>query len=209
MVSHSTYILHTPADPGSSTKAQSRMSKLSSTTSTRHSAQITSYKHPHSLACHSQRSATHRTMSSIYVDLEPGVIDDVKSGLHRSLFHPETLITGKEDAANNCKWTRLSPCSCTGIYTTFCYMLQTLVVTTPSSRNWLITAWVCGAFSSSTPSVEELRLGLVRFCSSGCLQITAKNPSWSSACTRTSIIELRRRALQLGFDPSSTLTAHS
>ncbi|KAF7332060.1 Tubulin alpha chain [Mycena kentingensis (nom. inval.)] len=38
---------------------------------------------------------------SLYVDLEPGVIDDVKSGPYRSLFHPETMITGKEDAANN------------------------------------------------------------------------------------------------------------
>jgi tubulin alpha len=40
---------------------------------------------------------------SLYVDLEPGVIDDVKTGPYRSLFHPETLITGKEDAANNCE----------------------------------------------------------------------------------------------------------
>jgi tubulin alpha len=39
---------------------------------------------------------------SLYIDLEPGVIDDVKTGPYRSLFHPETLITGKEDAANNC-----------------------------------------------------------------------------------------------------------
>ncbi|KAG7096750.1 Tubulin beta chain [Marasmius oreades] len=38
---------------------------------------------------------------SLYVDLEPGVIDDVKCGPYRSLFHPETMITGKEDAANN------------------------------------------------------------------------------------------------------------
>jgi len=38
---------------------------------------------------------------SIYVDLEPGVIDEVKTGKYRSLFHPETLLTGKEDAANN------------------------------------------------------------------------------------------------------------
>jgi tubulin alpha len=39
---------------------------------------------------------------SLYIDLEPGVIDDIKTGLYRSLFHPETMITGKEDAANNC-----------------------------------------------------------------------------------------------------------
>ena len=39
---------------------------------------------------------------SLYIDLEPGVIDDVKTGPYRSLFHPDTMITGKEDAANNC-----------------------------------------------------------------------------------------------------------
>ncbi|OJT10364.1 Tubulin alpha-1B chain [Trametes pubescens] len=38
---------------------------------------------------------------SLYVDLEPGAIDDVKTGPYRSLFHPETMISGKEDAANN------------------------------------------------------------------------------------------------------------
>lgn len=30
-------------------------------------------------------------------------MDEVKTGPYRSLFHPETMITGKEDAANNCK----------------------------------------------------------------------------------------------------------
>lgn len=40
---------------------------------------------------------------SLYIDLEPGVVEDVKSGTYKSLFHPETLITGKEDAANNCE----------------------------------------------------------------------------------------------------------
>jgi len=38
---------------------------------------------------------------SLYIDLEPNVIDEVKTGKYRSLFHPETLLTGKEDAANN------------------------------------------------------------------------------------------------------------
>ena len=39
---------------------------------------------------------------SLYVDLEPGVINEVKTGVMRSLFHPESMISGKEDAANNC-----------------------------------------------------------------------------------------------------------
>jgi len=38
---------------------------------------------------------------AVFVDLEPTVVDEVRTGTYRSLFHPEQLITGKEDAANN------------------------------------------------------------------------------------------------------------
>ena len=38
---------------------------------------------------------------AVFLDLEPTVIDEVRSGTYRSLFHPEQLISGKEDAANN------------------------------------------------------------------------------------------------------------
>ncbi|EGW33808.1 tubulin alpha chain [Spathaspora passalidarum NRRL Y-27907] len=38
---------------------------------------------------------------ALYVDLEPNVIDEVRTGLYKDLFHPEQLIAGKEDAANN------------------------------------------------------------------------------------------------------------
>ena len=34
------------------------------------------------------------------VDLEPTVVDEVRTGTYRQLFHPEQLISGKEDAAN-------------------------------------------------------------------------------------------------------------
>ena len=37
----------------------------------------------------------------VFVDLEPSVIDEVRTGSYRQLFHPEQLISGKEDAANN------------------------------------------------------------------------------------------------------------
>ena len=30
--------------------------------------------------------------------------DEVRTGTYRQLFHPEQLITGKEDAANNYAW---------------------------------------------------------------------------------------------------------
>lgn len=38
---------------------------------------------------------------TLFVDLEPTVIDEIRTGPYRQLFHPEQLITGKEDAANN------------------------------------------------------------------------------------------------------------
>jgi len=38
---------------------------------------------------------------AVFVDLEPTVIDEIRTGTYRQLFHPEQLITGKEDAANN------------------------------------------------------------------------------------------------------------
>jgi len=38
---------------------------------------------------------------AIFVDLEPSVVDEVRSGAYRKLFNPDQLLTGKEDAANN------------------------------------------------------------------------------------------------------------
>ena len=38
---------------------------------------------------------------NLMVDLEPNVIDDVKNSKYSKIFHPEFLLPGKEDAANN------------------------------------------------------------------------------------------------------------
>merc|ERR1739846_76492 len=38
---------------------------------------------------------------AVFVDLEPSVIDEVRTGVYRQMFHPEQLVSGKEDAANN------------------------------------------------------------------------------------------------------------
>eukprot|EP00093_Oithona_nana_P012482 12482.XXX_792961_790461_1 [CDS] Oithona nana genome sequencing. len=38
---------------------------------------------------------------AVFIDLEPSVIDEVRAGTYRDLFHPQQLINGKEDAANN------------------------------------------------------------------------------------------------------------
>ena len=38
---------------------------------------------------------------AVFIDLEPSVIDEIRTGTYKQLFHPEQLVTGKEDAANN------------------------------------------------------------------------------------------------------------
>jgi len=38
---------------------------------------------------------------AVMVDLEPSVVDEVRNGRFSQLFHPDQLISGKEDAANN------------------------------------------------------------------------------------------------------------
>lgn len=49
----------------------------------------------------SETGAGKHVPRAVFLDLEPTVIDEVRTGTYRSLFHPEQLISGKEDAANN------------------------------------------------------------------------------------------------------------
>uniref|UniRef100_A0A3P8S713 Tubulin alpha chain-like 3 n=1 Tax=Amphiprion percula TaxID=161767 RepID=A0A3P8S713_AMPPE len=49
----------------------------------------------------SETGAGKHVPRAVFVDLEPSVIDEVRTGTYCQLFHPEQLITGKEDAANN------------------------------------------------------------------------------------------------------------
>jgi tubulin alpha len=49
----------------------------------------------------SETGAGNYVSRTVFVDLEPTVIDEVRTGTYRQLFHPEQLISGKEDAANN------------------------------------------------------------------------------------------------------------
>nr|CAI96754.1 tubulin alpha [Lubomirskia baikalensis] len=49
----------------------------------------------------SETGAGKHVPRAIFVDLEPSVVDEVRTGIYRQLFHPEQLITGREDAANN------------------------------------------------------------------------------------------------------------
>ncbi|CAH8850894.1 unnamed protein product [Trichobilharzia szidati] len=49
----------------------------------------------------SETGSGHYVPRAVFVDLEPTVIDGLRHGKYRQLFHPEQMITGKEDAANN------------------------------------------------------------------------------------------------------------
>ena len=55
------------------------------------------------LSIHSSAKPAHgkHVPRCVFVDLEPTVADEVRTGTYRQLFHPEQVITGKEDAANN------------------------------------------------------------------------------------------------------------
>ena len=70
-----------------------------------------------------QKGAGKHVPRAVFVDLEPTVVDEIRTGTYRQLFHPEQLISGKEDAAvrftvNSCSrgaYARLYPC-----FTTTC-----------------------------------------------------------------------------------------
>jgi tubulin alpha len=49
----------------------------------------------------SETGAGKHVPRAAFVDLEPTVVDEVRTGTYRQLFHPEQIINGKEDAANN------------------------------------------------------------------------------------------------------------
>jgi tubulin alpha len=49
----------------------------------------------------SETSAGKYVPRAVMVDLEPTVVDEVRHGEYAKLFHPQDLISGKEDAANN------------------------------------------------------------------------------------------------------------
>jgi tubulin alpha len=49
----------------------------------------------------SETGAGKHVPRAIFVDLEPSVVDEIRTGQYAKLFHPEQLLNGKEDAANN------------------------------------------------------------------------------------------------------------
>lgn len=49
----------------------------------------------------SETSSGKHVPRCLFLDLEPSVVDEVRTGPYRQLYHPEQLMSGREDAANN------------------------------------------------------------------------------------------------------------
>lgn len=49
----------------------------------------------------SETSSGKHVPRAVFIDLEPTVIDQVRTGAFKQLYHPDQLINAKEDAANN------------------------------------------------------------------------------------------------------------
>jgi tubulin alpha len=109
----------------------------------------------------------------VTVDFEPTVVDEVRAGTYRQLFHPELLISGKGDADNNfardhytiekevVDWlldrTRKLDDNCTGLlgFMTFnavdggtetnlgCFLLERLSVGDGKKSKISFTVWAC------------------------------------------------------------------
>jgi tubulin alpha len=41
------------------------------------------------------------TPRMLYIDLEPSILDEIRTGAYRQLFHPNRILSGKEGAASN------------------------------------------------------------------------------------------------------------
>lgn len=94
----------------------------------------------------SVRGAGKHVPRSVFVDLEPTVIDEVCTGTYCQLFQSEQLITGKEDAANT--------------YANGCYTIDKETINLVLDRiQKLTSAQVFRAYWFSTPWVGELVLG--------------------------------------------------
>ena len=101
----------------------------------------------------------------IFLDLEPTVIDEVRTGTYRQLFHPEQLISGKEDAANN--FAR-------GHYTSEFWEGSGVAVCMRSS---MFGVEVCSGYSGRLDSTDQQSLAVSGLCRVLFVSATACCPS--------------------------------
>merc|ERR1712054_496463 len=89
----------------------------------------------------------------VFVDLEPTVVDEIRTGTYRQLFHPEQLISGKEDAANNCTGLQgfmvFNACGGGTGSGLGCLLLERLSVDYGKKSKISFTVWSCPQISSA------------------------------------------------------------
>merc|ERR1711985_24336 len=105
----------------------------------------------------SETGAGKHVPRSVFVDLEPTVIDEVRTGTYRQLFHPEQLISGKEIVDLCLDRIRKLADNCTGlqgflVYNACgggtgsglgCLMLERLSVDYGKKSKISFTVWSC------------------------------------------------------------------
>merc|ERR1712125_175457 len=90
---------------------------------------------------------------SVFVDLEPTVVDEVRTGTYRQLFHPEQLISGKEDAAHNFAglqgFMAFNACGGGTGSGLACLLLERLSVDYGKKSKLSFTTWACPQISTA------------------------------------------------------------
>ena len=122
----------------------------------------------------SETGAGKRVPRAVSADLEPTVIDEVRTGTYFQLLHPEQLITDKEDAASNCAWGH--------------YTIGKEIIDLVLDRIWKSADQCTGlqGFLVFTALVGELVLSLPPCWWNISLLIIAKSPSWNYLFTQPS-----------------------
>ena len=145
----------------------------------------------------SETGAGKHVPRAVYVDLEPTVCDEVRSGTYRQLYHPEQIISGKEDAANNYARGHYTIGKVRGLHYSVisnCFTLsfsnnhvdfhtrKLLTSSSTESVSWLTTVPVFKVSSSSMLPVEVLDQVLDLSFSRGSRLTTDASPSSLSPC---------------------------
>lgn len=102
----------------------------------------------------SETGAGKHVPRAVFLDLEPTVIDEIRTGTYKQLFHPEQLISGKEDAANN--------------YARGHYTIGTFLVLCFLYCVWLLFYYYFFAQQTTGKEVIDLVLDRVRKCVDQC-----------------------------------------
>ncbi|GLD59944.1 tubulin alpha chain-like protein [Lates japonicus] len=117
---------------------------------------------------------------AIFVDLEPTVIDEVRTGTYRQLFHPEQLISGKEDAANN--YARGHYTIGKEIIDSVLDRIRKLADQCTGLQGFLVFHSFGGGTGSGFTSLRGYSSGVVHLCPYGPIGVGWGNTCWELYC---------------------------